>query len=247
MAEERDSSTPEPADWITTTHWSVVRAAGDGVPFAKRDALEKLCSAYWQPLYTYVRRKGHDEHAAADLTQEFFAQLLAWDDFATLDPNQGRFRAFLLAAMNNFLANQWRKSNTQKRGAGQVPISLDTATAEKHIGTLTSTEPTPERRFDQQWAETVLDRAARQLRDEFAWDGRDALFRELNIFLSRPAGAGDYSAIAERLQMTISAVAKTVERMRRRYRDLARQEIAQTVSTSADLDEEMRYLLSVLT
>jgi RNA polymerase sigma-70 factor (ECF subfamily) len=246
MAEERDSSTPESADWITTTHWSIVRAAGEGAPFVKKDALEKLCTAYWQPLYAYVRRKGHGEHDAADLTQEFFAHLLAWDDFSTLHPSQGRFRAFLLAAMNHFLANEWRKSNVQKRGAGHAPISLDAGMAEQHYVALISADPTPERLFDQQWAETVLQRAARQLKDEFAQDGRDSHFRELNVFLSTPAAAGDYSAVAERLQMTPSAVAKAVERLRRRYRDLARREVAQTVSTPSDLDEEMRYLLDVL-
>jgi hypothetical protein len=119
--------------------------------------------------------------------------------------------------------------------------------AEEHYGTLISTDPTPERLFDQQWAETVLQRAALQLREEFAREGRDSLFRELNVYLSTPAAAGDYSAVAERLQMTPAAVAKAVERMRRRYRDLARHEIAQTVSTSSELDEEMRYLLDALT
>jgi RNA polymerase sigma-70 factor (ECF subfamily) len=247
MAEERDSPSPEPADWITTTHWSIVRAAGDSAAFVKREALEKLCRAYWQPLYAYVRRKGHEEHDAADLTQEFFAHLLAWDDFSTLHPSQGRFRAFLLAAVNHFLANEWRKSVAKKRGAGHVPISLDTAMAERHYVTLTTANPTPEQLFDRQWAETVLERAARQLQDEFAREGRDSLFRELNAFLSTPAASGDYSAAAERLQMTKAAVTKAVERLRRRYRDLARREIAQTVSSPAELGEEIRYLLDVLT
>jgi RNA polymerase sigma-70 factor (ECF subfamily) len=135
----------------------------------------------------------------------------------------------------------------KKRGAGHVPISLNTATAESHFVTLAATDPTPEQLFDQQWAETVLERAARQLRDEFLREGRDLLFRELNVFLSTPAATGDYAAIAERLQMSPSAVAKAVERLRRRYRDLARREIAQTVSTPSELDEEIRYLLDVLT
>ncbi len=247
MAEQQELPTPEPVDWITTTHWSIVRAAGESATFVKRDALEKLCTAYWQPLYAYVRRKGHNGHDAADLTQEFFAHLLVWDEFSTLHPSQGRFRAFLLAAMNHFLANEWRKSKAQKRGAGHLPISLDTATAEKQYATLAPTDPTPERLFDRRWAETVLNRAARQLRDEFEREGHGPLFRELNVFLSTPAAAGDYSAAAERLHMTISAVAKAVERLRRRYRELARREIAQTVSTPSELDEEMRYLLEVLT
>jgi RNA polymerase sigma-70 factor (ECF subfamily) len=211
-----------------------------------REALEKLCSSYWYPLYAYLRRKGHVEHDAQDLTQEFFARLIHRNDFAGLDPSRGRFRAFLLAAMNHFLAKEWRKASTLKRGAGQSPLSLDTALAEQRYGAQPVVEPTPERLFDRRWAETVLERAAKQLRDESAQEGREALFRELNVFLSAPAGTGDYAAVAQRLQMTESAVAKAVERLRRRYRDLARREIAQTVSTPAELEQEMRYLLEVL-
>jgi len=223
-----------------------VRTVGDTATTVAQEALEKLCLTYWYPLYAYVRRKGHDEHESQDLTQEFFARLLARNDFAALHPSRGRFRAFLLAAINHFLAKEWRKAGTLKRGGGQAPVSLDTTLAEQRYGAQAAIEPTPERLFDRRWAETILERAATQLRDEFTGEGRETLFRELNVFLSAPASAGDYASVATRLQMTESAVAKTVERLRRRYRDLVRREIAQTVSTPAELEEEMRYLLKVL-
>jgi RNA polymerase sigma-70 factor (ECF subfamily) len=246
MPEPHEQQTHETADWFVTTHWSVVQKAGGDATALARDALEKLCTAYWLPLYAYVRRKGRDEHEAQDLTQEFFARLLARNDFAGLDPNRGRFRAFLLASMNHFLAKEWRKAATLKRGSGQVPLSLDTTMAEQRYGAQAAVEAPPERLFDRRWAETVLERAGQQLREEFTREGREAQFRELNVFLSAPAEAGGYAAVAARLNMTEAAVAKSVERMRRRYRDLVRQEIAQTVGTSAELDEEMRYLLEVL-
>src|SRR5262245_13937654 len=124
------SDPPDTGDWFTNTHWTTVRSAGASAA----EALEKLCRAYWPPLYAYVRRKGFDEHAAQDLTQEFFARLLARNDFAGLEPARGRFRAFLLASMNHFLANEWRKAGALKRGDGAVPLSLDTTLAEHHCG-----------------------------------------------------------------------------------------------------------------
>jgi len=234
-------------DWFLTTHWSVVRSAGDPATAVSVAALEKLCAAYWSPLYAYVRRKGHDEHEAQDLTQEFFTRLLARNDWLALHPDAGRFRAFLLAAMNHFLAKEWRRSAALKRGAGQAVLAFDTAVAEQRYGTLAIDAPDAEKLFDRRWAETVLERAGQSLREEFAGEGREALFRELNVFLSAPAGAGDYAAASGRLQMTEAAVAKSVERLRRRYRDLVRREIAQTVGTPAEIDAEMRYLLEVLT
>jgi DNA-directed RNA polymerase specialized sigma24 family protein len=245
------SATPDPPesesrDWFTATHWSMVRNASHDATHVAQDALEKLCLIYWSPLYAYVRRKGHDEHEAQDLTQEFFTRLLARKDFAGLDPGRGRFRAFLLASMNHFLAKEWRKASTIKRGGGQAPLVLDTVVAERCYHAESGMQCTPEKLFDRRWAETTLERAAARLRAEFAADGREQVFRELNVFLSTPAGAGDYTAVAARLNLSEAAVAKTVERLRRRYRDLVRDEIAQTVTSPKELDEEMRYLLEVL-
>jgi len=253
MAKLRDPATssgqrsPEPSsDWFVTTHWSVVRMAGGSATTVALEALGTLCSTYWPPLYAYIRRKGHDEHEAQDLTQEFFARLLARKDLAGLDPSRGKFRAFLLAAMNHFLANEWRKQGTLKRASGQPALSLDTATAEQLYASEAASMPAPESLYDRRWAEIVLDRAARQLREEFVGDGREPLFRAINVYLSVPSGAGEYAAVAQRLQMSEAAVAKAVERLRRRYRELVRREIAQTVSTQEEVEDEMRYLLKVL-
>jgi RNA polymerase sigma-70 factor (ECF subfamily) len=235
-----------PAAGFRTTHWSVVQRSGEAETSARREAPETLCVTYWYPLYAYVRRKGYDEHEAEDLTQEFFARLLARNDFAGLDPSRGRFRAFLLASVNHFLAKEWRKAATLKRGAGQPTLSLDTALAEQRYGTQAAVEATPERVFDRRWAETILEQAGIRLRAEFTGEGREAVFRELNVYLSTPPGAGDYATVAVRLNMTEAAVAKAVERLRRRYRELVRGEIAQTVNTAAELEDEMRYLLEVL-
>jgi RNA polymerase sigma-70 factor (ECF subfamily) len=235
-----------PADRFGETHWSLVRAAGASATVASRNATELLCRQYWQPLYTYVRRRGHQPHEAEDLTQEFFASLLSRNDFAALHPDQGKFRAFLLAAMNHFLAKAWRKESAQKRGGRATPLSLDTSLAEHCLGTAASTGATPEQAYDRQWAETVLEHAAIQLRAACLRDGRAALFRELNRFLSVPAAAGDYDAVAQRLGMNVPTVAKAVERLRRKYRDCVRREIAQTVGSRSELDEEMRYLLDIM-
>jgi RNA polymerase sigma-70 factor (ECF subfamily) len=244
--QEHQAPVKPASDFMATTQWSLVRAAGANNVSAARDALAKLCTAYWHPLYAYIRRKGHHEHDAADLTQEFFARLLMRNDLAALEPSRGRFRAFLLAAINHFLANEWRSARTLKRGAGQAPISLDIAAAEQHMASCRAAEKSPEQLFDKRWAETVLERAAKRLQDEFIQDGRENVFRELNTFLSTPADSGDYAEIADRLGLSNSAVAKTVERMRRRYRELVRAEIAQTVTTQDEVEEEMRYLLEVL-
>jgi RNA polymerase sigma-70 factor (ECF subfamily) len=208
--------------------------------------LEKLCAAYWQPLYAFVRRQGFNEADAQDLTQEFFARLIRRNDFASVAPERGRFRAFLLAAMNHFLANEWRRVRAQKRGGGEVPLSLDTTLAEQHYGSHLASASTPEKVFDRRWAETVLERAGQALKEEFISEGKEAVFRELNVFLSAPSASGDYSTLSQRLNLSESAVAKTVERLRRRYRELVRREISQTVGSPSELDDEMRYLLEVL-
>ncbi len=202
-------------------------------------------TSYWSPLYEYVRRKGHDEYDAADLTQEFFASLIARNDFAGLDPSQGRFRAFLLAAMNHFLAKEWRKANALKRGGGQPVVSFERMA--EHGDTGLADNLLPEQAYDRRWAETVLQRAAQRVEAEFIAQGRELLFRRLNVFLSAPPETDEYDAAAKQLEMTKAAVAKVVERMRRRYRDLVRDEIAQTVSSASDLDDELRYLVELLT
>lgn len=234
----------EAAGQFTTTHWSVVfAAAGESSP-TTRAALEILARTYWYPLYAYVRRRGHNEHAAKDLTQEFFARLFARNDFGRLDREHGKFRAFLLASMNHFLAKEWRDQNALKRGGGQTVLSLDAA-AEGWYLQEPATDDTPEKLYDRRWAMTILELAATRLRNEFAAAGKAEQFDALRVFLSETATHG-YEQAAAQLQWTTGAVATAVHRLRQRYREMVRQEIAQTVTTPLEVEEEMRYLLAVL-
>jgi RNA polymerase sigma-70 factor (ECF subfamily) len=231
---------------FVTTHWSVVAAAGREASPTAQAALEILARTYWYPLYAYVRRKGHDEHAAKDLTQEFFARLFARNDFARLDRERGKFRAFLLASLNHFLAKEWRDQTALKRGGGQTVLSLDAA-AEGWYLQEPATDETPEKLYDRRWAMTILESAATRLRDEFVASDKAEQFDALRIFLSDATAAHGYQQAASQLQWTTGAVATAVHRLRQRYREMVRQEIAQTVTTPLELEEEMHHLLEVLT
>ena len=225
------------------TQWSIVLAAGKDQPEA-RGALEHLCSTYWYPLYAFVRRQRYGPQDAQDLTQEFFARLLEKQWLADVDRSKGRFRSFLLAAMKHFLANEWDHARAQKRGGGRVPISLDAMTAESRYAMEPAALETPERVFERRWALTLLDRVLNHLRDEFAKAGKLAVFDELKSAL-----AGDktpYSEIGARLGMSEGAVKVAVHRLRGRYRDLIRAEVAQTVDSEAEIEDELRSLMSAL-
>jgi RNA polymerase sigma factor (sigma-70 family) len=230
-----------------TTHWSVVLAAGrDSSPEAHA-ALETLCHAYWYPLYAHVRRRGNDHHAAQDLTQAFFARMLekSWLDAVT--PEKGRFRSFLLAALDHFLANEWRQAQSAKRGGGQTIVSLDDTRlgAERYAREPASADP-PERIFDRLWAMTVLDQALTRLQQEFAGRNRAAHFEDWKVFLTREATTADCEASARRLDMSAGAVTVAVHRLRERYSALLREAVAHTVPELADIDDELRYLFGLL-
>jgi RNA polymerase sigma-70 factor (ECF subfamily) len=211
-------------------------------------ALEKLCRAYWFPIYAHARRRGYNPEDAQDLTQEFFAQLIARRDFANVERSKGKFRSFLLACLNHFLAKDWRGRNAIKRGGGQAFIPLDTALAEERLATdhQISGSMSSDRLYDQRWAMTVMEQSLDNLRQEWVKLDKGGLFEEFKIFLSEPAEDGAYASLAARLNMTPSAVATTIHRLRNRYRDLVRATLAQTVTTPLELEEEMRYLLEVL-
>jgi DNA-directed RNA polymerase specialized sigma24 family protein len=231
--------------WFGTTHWTVVLTAAE-TPSPEADAaLESLCRAYWYPLYAHVRRRGFDSHTAQDLTQSFFERLLEKRFLRSADPTRGKFRSFLLACLGHFLANEWRNGHTLKRGGGGVPLALDLDGAEA-LYALEAEGVSPERLFDWRWAQGILDRAASNLRQEFSAADRGRVFDELNRFLSLPSANGEYDAAAEKLELAPSTVAWTVHRMRQRFAELARQEIAQTVSTPLEVEEETRYLLEVI-
>lgn len=206
-----------------------------------------LCETYWLPLYGYVRRRVPDIAEAHDLTQAFFVELLTKNYVGSATPERGRFRAFLLTSFKHFLSKEWHRAKAQKRGGGRVPISLDFATADSRI----SIEPvavglTPEQLYDRQWAVTLLGRIMECLSREFAEAGRSQHFEELKPFLVGEHSGTTYVDVAARLNMTTAAAKMAASRMRRRYRELLREEIAQTVSGPDEIDDEIRNLFILL-
>jgi RNA polymerase sigma factor (sigma-70 family) len=231
---------------FVTTHWSVVVAAGDSSAPAARNALEKLFGTYWYPLYAYIRRRGYNPHDAEDLTQGFFASLLQSRHLCMADSERGKFRSFLLVRLKHYVSDERKKVHAHKRGGGQPIISLDAQLAEDRYGLEPVTELTPERIFERRWALAVLERSVARLREEYVTGGRTELFEELKHFPPGQKGQSSYAEVAARLGVTESAVKSAVHRMRMRHRDLLRQEIAHTVSTPAEVDDELRYLITVL-
>jgi RNA polymerase sigma-70 factor (ECF subfamily) len=231
---------------FVTTHWSVVLAARQVEPSQSRKALEELCRAYWVPLYSYVRRRGHTHEDAKDLTQDFFLRLSAPDFLASVSSDKGKFRSFLLASLNNFLANEWHRARTQKRGGGAHHFSLDAEIGESSYVELPASTDEPELFFDKRWALTILERALGALRKEFGDAGKLGQFDTLKPYLTDASSGPDYSRAADQLQMKPESVAVAVHRLRKRYRELVRSEVAETVQSPAELEGEMSYLLSVL-
>jgi DNA-directed RNA polymerase specialized sigma24 family protein len=231
---------------FTTTHWSVVLAASEGVSPQAAQALEKLCRIYWFPLYAHARRRGQGAHDAQDSVQGFFAQLLRGNFLENVGPQKGRFRSFLLASLNHFLSDEWDKARAQKRGGGQMFISLDDQNAEELYRLEPASAAPAESIFDQRWALTLLAQALAQLREEFAAAGKIHEFDHLKIFLSTPAGDGGYDAVAAKMEMPIVTVGVKVHRLRQRYGELIRAEIAHTVASPADIEEEMEHLFDAV-
>ena len=229
---------------FATTHWSVVLATTDQNSPQAAVALEQLCRTYWYPLYAYVRHRGHSPEDAQDLTQEFFYRLLQKEYLAQVDPRKGKFRSFLLAAINHFLANEWDRARTLKRGAGQPLISLDTA--ETRYRTEPSESMSADRIFERQWALTLLAQVTAHLGEDYHAAGKGPLFDALQIYLSGDKGLPPYRETADKLGLSLDTLKKAVERLRQRYGELLRQEIAHTVSDPREVDEEIRYLRSVL-
>ena len=230
---------------FATTRWSLVAAAADPADPQTRAALAALCTAYWYPVYGYVRRQGHPHHAAQDLTQAFFARLLEKNDLAAADQTRGRFRSFLLAACRHFLLNERDKEAAKKRGGGRHRLALDFADADGRFSREPATEETPERAFDRQWALGLLARAVAELRAEYVESGRGKLFDARKDVLVGGAEVG-YAELAGPLGMTEGAVKVAVHRLRQRYRDRLRAAIADTVSSADEIDDEVRDLFAAL-
>jgi RNA polymerase sigma factor (sigma-70 family) len=229
-----------------TTHWSRVVAAGDPVGPEARESLAILCDAYWYPLYAYIRRRGHTPEKAQDLTQDFFTRLLEKGLLAEADPGRGRFRSFLRTVCAHYLANRRDRENTVKRGRGRAIVHIDAAQAEGRYRRELADLLTAERIFDRSWALTLLERVLVQLRREYEEGGRETLFEVLQVFLTEDPGAGAYSSTADRLGMTRGAVRVAVHRLRRRYGDILRREIAATVDDPAQIDDEIQGLFAAL-
>jgi RNA polymerase sigma factor (sigma-70 family) len=209
-------------------------------------ALEKLCRAYWRPLYAYIRRDGHDLTEAQDLTQAFFARLLARDYLQHLRHQEGKFRSFLLAYLKNFLLEQRRKDGAQKRGGNRVFVSLDEPVGEEGYLLEPVDELTPDQVFERRWAQAVMQRAVDHLREEFVARGQRALFELLQDYQPREPGGRSYAELGGELGMTEAAVKSSVQRMRQRHRELLREEIAQTVTRPEEIEEELRHFRTVL-
>jgi RNA polymerase sigma factor (sigma-70 family) len=236
----------QPADDFGTTRWSLVLGAGRPGGQEAGAALAELCRRYWYPLYAYVRRRVGNVSEAQDLTQEFFARLLEKNTLAAASRERGRFRAFLLGAMKNFLANEWDKAKAQKRGGRRPPISLALDTAESKLSLEPAHDLTPEKLYERQWALTLLELVVERLEAECSAGGKASQFAQLKPALTGHRAAIDYSAAAAALEMSEEAVRQAAHRLRRRYREILREELAQTVAGPAEVDDEIRSLFAAL-
>jgi len=236
-----------PAAWrFATTHWSLVAAAGQRSSPEAQEALATLCRVYWYPLYAYARRRLANVDDAQDLTQEFFAQLLEKDYLQAADPARGKFRSFLLTAFKHFLAKQRDRANAHKRGGGRQFLPLDFQTGERRYDLEPADHATPDTIFERRWALTLLEQTLARLRQEFVNAGKQKLFETLKAALTGEDTLGPYARIAEALDMSEQAVKVAVHRLRRRYQELLRAEIAQTVATTEEIDDELRDLINAV-
>ncbi len=246
MPEETAENLSAAAGRFATTHWSVVLRAAHGDDPPSREALARLCQTYWYPLYAFVRRHGHGPEDAQDLTQGFFACLLENQALAGVDRSKGTFRSFLLASLRHFLANEWDRARAQKRGGGKVHIPLDAAAAETRYGFEPADHASPDKVFERNWALALLEQVLGRLRAEQAAAGKKGQFEQLQDCLMGGPDAPRYAELAGRMSLNEEAVRMTVSRLRRRFRELLRAEIAPTVSHPSKIEGEIRHLFAAL-
>lgn len=234
-------------DIFATTRWTMVLHAGRAGANTKRagEALRELCQAYWYPIYAFVRSRGHSPHDAEDLTQSFLARLLRPDFLMKVSPDRGKFRAFLLASLKNFMTDEWRAAAAGKRDR-RLTISLDAAAAEERFAREPADSMTPDKLYERKWALTLLESAMRTLERRYREAGKDLLFRELRFCVAGEKSAVPYRELAARLKMSEPALRVAVHRLRRDYRDSLNAEIAQTVSDPGEIEEELLALRRVL-
>ena len=235
-----------PQQWFVTTHWSVVLSAKNGSGEQANVALNRQCDTYWVTMYALVRRCGHEPHDERVLVQECVARLLARDFLRAVDRSKGKFRSFLLAALDHFLANEWRRAKAQKRGGKFSFVSINDETAEQPYLQVASTDQSPEKVFERQWAMTFFSQVLARLRAEYVASGKQALFGELKVFLTGEKHSARYNDLAAKFNTTEDALKMAVSRLRRRYGELLRAEIANTVSCPHEVDEELRALFAAL-
>jgi RNA polymerase sigma-70 factor (ECF subfamily) len=231
---------------FATTHWSLVLAAGGSTSPTTAEALAALCQAYWFPLYAHIRRRGHNAESARDLTQDLFADLLARGAIGRAQEDKGRFRSFLMKAADNHLHRTHRNSQTQKRGGGAEIVSFDTAQAEEMLSQDPEGNRPPDAEYDRRWALATLERTRQRLRSEFAACGRIELFDLLRPHLFGDADTLPYEEISRQTGMSVGAIKQTTFRLRRRFGELLRVEVAETLARPDDVEEELRHLLHAL-
>ena len=236
-----------PPGWFITTHWSVILTASHRHSAETSDALEQLCRTYWPPLYAFLRRQGHAPQDAEDIIQGFFERFLAKDYLSGVNPDKGRFRSFLLACLRHYAANVRRDAHTERRGGSKIHLNLDEPAVAARCEAALQSEQRPEIIFDRVWAETIMDAAARRLRDEYTISRRQELYEIIRVWLASEPQSGDYAAAARVLGLSEGTISVAVHRMRRQFRQLVRAEVEHTIQLPAEVDDEMRYLLEVLT
>jgi RNA polymerase sigma-70 factor (ECF subfamily) len=230
---------------FTTTQWSLVISAGQGGTPESRQALAALCEKYWYPLYVFIRRRGYEIEDAQDLTQGYFAQLLDKGYLKEVRRERGKFRSFLLASLKHYMANERDRAQAQKRGGGQVTLSLDFETAEGRYGLEAVDDQTPEKTYERRWVLALLDQALERLRTELAEQGKADLFERLKPYLTSAEPRTPYRQLADETGTTEGALKVAVHRLRRRYGDLLREEIAETVANRDEVEDEIQYLFAV--
>lgn len=235
----------EAGEWFGTTQWSVVLSAGKQDSEQAQQALAKLCQSYWYPLYVFVRRQGQRPEDAQDLVQGFFAKVIEKNYIADAEREKGRFRSFLLLALKRYMANEWDHAHREKRGGGKEIISLDEQNTEMRYKAEPADQMSPEKAFERQWALTLLQQVLDRLSAEFSAPDRARIFEELKVFLNGEKG-GSYAEVGARLGMSESAIKVTVHRLRVRYRELLKLEIADTVSSPEAIKDEINHLFTAL-
>ena len=246
MASDISSDSAPGPQWFPPTHWTDIVTARREGSAAAADALNRLCTAYWYPMYAYVRRKGHTDEDAKDIVQSFFYHVLERNLLGSADRAKGKFRSFLLGSLNYFLANRYAFENAKKRGGDAVLVSLDANTGEERYALEPQDDLSPEKLFERRWALDLQEQAIGQLREEYNRQGKGPLFDQLKAFLSAQTDSGDYSAVGLALNMTPGAVTTAVNRLRNRFGECINAEISRTVASPEEVASERRYICEVL-